>query len=53
MNHTIMQTQTQDWQIEAMERIGKHNSMIRHQRVIDNMEHNNNYISHTRKDYVK
>ena len=31
--------QTQDWQIDAYEMRGKHNSMIRHQRTIDEMEH--------------
>jgi hypothetical protein len=29
----------QDWQIDAYEMRGKHNSMIRHQRTIDEMEH--------------
>lgn len=30
---------TQDWQIDAYEMRGKHNSMIRHQRNIDEMEY--------------
>ena len=30
---------TQDWQVDAYEMRGKHNSMIRHQRNVDEMEH--------------
>lgn len=29
---------TQDWQIEAYDMNTKHNSLIRHQRVVDEME---------------
>lgn len=31
---------TQDWQIDAYEMRGRHNSMIRHQRTINEMERN-------------
>ena len=30
--------QTQDWQLEAYEMRGRHNSVMRHQRTIDEME---------------
>ena len=30
--------QTQDWQIEAYEIRGRHNSIVRHQRTIDEMD---------------
>jgi hypothetical protein len=32
--------QTQDWQLEAYEIRGKHNSVVRHQRTIEEMERN-------------
>lgn len=32
--------QTQDWQLEAYEMRGRHNSVVRHQRTIDEMERN-------------
>jgi hypothetical protein len=32
--------QTQDWQLEAYEMRGKHNSVVRHQRTIEEMERN-------------
>ena len=37
INHTPTR-QTQDWQLEAYEIRGKHNSVIRHQRVIEEMD---------------
>ncbi len=37
INHTPTR-QTQDWQIEAYEMRGKHNSIIRHQRTIEEMD---------------
>ena len=30
--------ETQDWQLEAYEMRGRHNSTVRHQRTIDEME---------------
>lgn len=30
--------QTQDWQLEAYEMKGKHNFMVRHQHVVNEME---------------
>lgn len=33
---------SQDWQVEAYEQQGRHNSIIRHQRIIDEMEHYSN-----------
>ena len=30
--------ETQDWQLEAYEMRGRHNSTVRHQRAIDEME---------------
>lgn len=32
--------QTQDWQLEAYEMRGRHNSVVRHQRTIEEMERN-------------
>jgi hypothetical protein len=40
MNYNFTPTrQTQDWQLDAYEMRGKHNTMIRHQRVINEMEY--------------
>ena len=36
---TRLDRTTQDWQIEAYEMRGRHNSMVRHQRTIDEIEH--------------
>lgn len=38
INHTPTR-QTQDWQIDVYEMRGKHNSIIRHQRTIEEMEY--------------
>ena len=32
--------QTQDWQLEVYEMRGRHNSTVRHQRTIEEMERN-------------
>ena len=40
MNYNFTPTrQIQDWQLEAYEMRGKHNTMIRHQRNINEMEY--------------
>lgn len=40
MNYNFTPTrQTQDWQLDSIERKYRHNSISRHQHVIDEMEH--------------
>ena len=39
---------TQDWQLEAYDMKSKHNSIIRHRRIIEEMENNNKWERSTK-----